>query len=295
MGAVDTVRLVAAQLGVLATVGALPCAGDGVPVGDPEPVRCENGEVVLWRHQVGRGYVDVAARPCWGAPLVAFVPEGRVTPAVVRRPWPVGDPREDAAERYRQRVHDLTHLAQVVGLDEPVVRRFDRALVEEVLRPKVDTRTLPPCVRPPRQETDEWALAACVQVLLDFYRYRYDQERLASELGLGTEEAPVRGTWRDVAPAVRGLTGEALSVAVSTAPTFTEYLTEVREERPSISFVPGHARLVTGYTRMSSLRLMGAGFAGLLVQDPAEGAARWENYDAMACVGSCTARVNLVP
>ncbi|MCE6999894.1 hypothetical protein LZG04_34530 [Saccharothrix sp. S26] len=105
----------------------------------------------------------------------------------------------------------------------------------------------------------------------------------------------MRGTGGDVAPAVRELTGKALSVRVSTAPTFTEYLAEVREERPSISFVPGHARVVTGCTRMSSLRLMGAGFAGLLVQDPAEGVVRWENYDAMACVGSCTASVRLVP
>ncbi|MEU4742151.1 hypothetical protein AB0G02_17050 [Actinosynnema sp. NPDC023658] len=295
MSSMETARLVAAQLGVLAAVGALPCAGDGVPVGEPVPVWCDSGEVVLWRHPVGRGYVDVAARPCWGAPLVAFVPEGRAESTVLRRPWPVTDPREEAAERYRQRVQDLAHLARVVGLDEPVVRRFDRGMVEEVLRPRVDTRTLPPCARPPEQEADEWALAACVQGLLAFYRYPYDQERLATELGLGTGPDPVRGTWDDVALAVRELTGKALSVEVSTAPTFAEHLTEVREQRPSISFVPGRARVVTGYTRMSSLRLIGASFAGLLVQDPAEGAARWENYDAMACVGSCTARVTLVP
>lgn len=295
MGSIDTARLVAAQLGVLATVGALPGVGHGVLGADPLPVRSDSGEVVLWRYPLGSGYVDVAARPCWGAPLVAFVPEGRAVPAVVHRQPVSAEVREAAVERYRQRVQDLTHLAQVFGLDEPVVRRFDRGLVEEVLRPRVDTRTLPPCVRPPLQETDAWALAACVQVLLDFYRYRYDQERLASELGLGTEDSPVRGSWREVALAVETLTGKALSAELSTAPAFAEYRTEVREERPSISIVPGHARVVTGYTRMSSLRLIGASFAGLLVQDPAEGAGRWENYDATACVGTCTARVNLVP
>ncbi|MEU4806460.1 hypothetical protein [Actinosynnema sp. NPDC023587] len=297
MATVESARLVAAQLGVLVTVGALPFPADGTRLSErPVPVCDETGEIVLWRHAAGDGYVDVAARPCLGAPLVAVVPEGRVEPPrALVRPVVSAAARIANEERYRQRVQDLTHLAQVLKVTEPVVRRFDRDLVEEVLRPRVDTRELRLCGRPFRQETAEWAAAACVQVVLDFYRYRYDQERLAEELGLGTEEHPVPGDEHDVAPALETLTGKALTAVLTSSPTFAEYRSEVRELRPSISFVPGHARVVTGYTRMSSLRLIGASFAGLLVQDPWEGDARWENYDATTLVGTCTARVNLIP
>ncbi|CCH29225.1 hypothetical protein ABZ816_38370 [Actinosynnema sp. NPDC047251] len=297
MATVDMARMVAAQLGVLVTVGALPIPADGVRLSDrPVPVCDETGEVALWRYPAGDGYVDVAARPCLGAPLVAVVPEGRLEPArPVARPTASAAARIANEERYRQRVQDLTHLAQVLKVTEPVVRRFDRGLVEEVLRPRVDTQELRLCGRPFRQETAQWATAACVQVVLDFYRYLYDQERLAEELGLGTEEFPVSGDEHDVAPALETLTGKALTAELTSTPTFAEYRSEVREHRPSISFVPGHARVVTGYTRMSSLRLIGASFAGLLVQDPWDGGARWENYDATTFVGTCTARVNLVP
>ncbi|MEV0675787.1 hypothetical protein AB0I60_04600 [Actinosynnema sp. NPDC050436] len=297
MTTVERARLVAAQLGVLVTVGALPFPAAGVRLSDePVPVCDETGEVLLWRHAAGDGYVDVAARPGLGAPLVAVVPEGRVEPArTSARPVVSAAARIADEERYRQRVQDLAHLAQVLKVTEPVVRQFDRGLVEEVLRPRVDTRELSLCGRPFRQETAEWATAACVQVVLDFYRYRYDQERLAEELGLGTEEHPVPGDEHDVAPALETLTGKALTAELTPTPTFAEYRSEVREWRPSISFVPGHARVVTGYTRMSSLRLIGASFAGLLVQDPWEGGARWENYDATTIVGTCTARVNLIP
>ncbi len=298
MATVGTALLAAAQLGVLATVGALPDLGDGVRLADePVPVPDTTGEVALWRHAVGSGYVDVAARPALGAPLVAVVPEGPVdaSPRPVARPVGGDAARIANEERYRQRVQDLTHLAHVLKVTEPVVRRFDRALVEEVLRPRVDRQELPLCGRPFRQETDEWAPAACTQLVLDFYRYRYDQERLAEELGLGTEDFPIAEGEHDVALALETLTGKALTAELTGAPTFAEYRSEVREFRPSISFVPGHSRVVTGYTRMSSLRLIGASFAGLLVQDPWEHRARWENYDTTTCVGTCTARVSLVP
>ncbi|MBB5958364.1 hypothetical protein FHS29_004972 [Saccharothrix tamanrassetensis] len=299
MATIESARLVAAQLGVLTTVGALPFPADGVRLADePVPVLDTAGEVVLWRYAAGSGYVDVAARPGLGAPLVAVVPEGSAdAPSRVLARTEVSEATRIAnEERYRQRIQDLTHLAQVLKVTGPVVRRFDRGLVEEVLRPRVDTRELALCGRPFRQETDAWAVAACAQVVLDYYRYRYDQERLAEELGLGTEDHPVAHGEQDVALALalETLTGKALTAETTTAPTFAEYRSEVRELRPSIGFVPGHARVVTGYTRMSSLRLIGASFAGLLVQDPWEGGARWENYDAMTCVGTCTARVSLV-
>jgi hypothetical protein len=368
--------LVATQLSVLTTLGALP----GLPHclrldGEPTPVHDVNGELLFWRLALhGKGYVDIAAHPGLGAPLVAIAPEAEWDPRglaadAARRgiehdalqfvafsfpklalrflrdgaevallelhtwaqvPEPrreLGDPpghferwsfldeqaedvRRDHEERYHQRVESLAHLANVLHVHEPVVRLFDRRVVEEVLRPHVDARELryshhdadhSTCIALRGQETNVWSVAASVQMLLDFYRYRYDQDRLAYELGLGTEDEPTglpHSREFDVVLALESLTGKSLTASMSMLPSFGEYRAEIRANRPLISFVPGHSRVVAGYTRTSSLRLMGASFAGLLVYDPwppnAGVITRWENVDTTAYRRTFTARVNLL-
>jgi hypothetical protein len=191
------------------------------------------------------------------------------------------------------------------------VRRFDRKIVEQVLRPRVDALELhyshsfadqSSCLGLVGQETNRWSAAASTQMILDFYRYRYDQERLADELGLGTEEHPVGlppSREFDVVVALENLTGKSLSAALSTTPTFAEHRSEIRANRPVISFVPGHCRVVAGYTRTSSLLLIGASFAALQVNDPwpprAGVVTRWENVDTIVCRSTVTAKVTLIP
>jgi hypothetical protein len=377
MTRIESARLVAAQLGVLATLGALPDLPDGPRLDrEPTPVHDVNGELLLWRvgSRGGHGYVDIAEHPCLGAPLVAVAPEGRWEPeellaeAASRgiehddlqfvaysfpklamrfllkgrevallelHTWeqvpevrsdlagPPGeferwsfldeqapDVRRNRAERYRQRLEALTHLAKVLHVDEPVVRRFDRKLVEQLLRPRVDALELhyshhyadqSSCLGLLGQETNRWSAAASAQMILDFYRYRYDQDRLATELRLGTEEHPTGlppGREFDVVLALENLTGKALSATLSTTPTFAEYRSEIRANRPVISFIPGHSRVVAGYTRTSSLLLIGASFAALQVNDPwpANGGVvtRWENVDTIVCRRTVTAQVTLV-
>ncbi|PRY30955.1 C39 family peptidase [Umezawaea tangerina] len=378
MTRIESARLVAAQLGVLATLGALPDLPDGPRLDrSPTPVHDVNGELLLWRIGTcgGRGYVDVAAHPMLGAPLVAVAPEAvwepeallaearargvehdelqfvaysfpklavrylldgvevallelhtweRVPPVRADLSEPPGEferwsfldelspqARHTHDERYRQRREALTHLANVLHVDDPVVRRFDRKIVEQVLKPRVDALELQyshrfsdqsSCLGLLGQETNRWSSAASAQMVLDFYRYRYDQERLADELGLGTEEHPSglpASRDFDVVRALENLTGKSLSAAMSTTPTFAEYRSEIRANRPVISFVPGHCRVVTGYTRTSSLLLIGASFAALRVADPwppkAGVVTRWENVDTIVCRNTVTARVTLVP
>lgn len=378
MTRIESARLVAAQLGVLATLGALPDLPDGPRLDrEPTPVHDVNGELLLWRIGScgGRGYVDVAAHPRLGAPLVAVAPEAVWEPemllgearsldvehdelqfvaysfpklavrflldgvevalrelhtweqvpevrADLTEPpgeferWSFLDEQAPAArqlleERYLQRIEALTHLANVLHVNEPVVRRFDRKIVEQVLRPRVDALELhyshsfadqSSCLGLVGQETNRWSTAASAQMILDFYRYRYDQERLADELGLGTEENPVglpASRDFDVVVALETLTGKSLTASLSTTPAFAEYRSEIRANRPVISFIPGHSRVVAGYTRTSSLLLIGASFAALQVNDPwpprAGVVTRWENVDTTVCRSTVTAKVTLLP
>lgn len=136
------------------------------------------------------------------------------------------------------------------------------------------------------QETNVWCVGASCQMLLDFYRYEYTQTRLAQALGLGTKASPNGLPYARVADVVTQLeflTSNALDATMITNPGWTTFRSEIRANRPLISFVPGHSRTVVGYTR-SLITLLGQlPFRGLLVYDPwppnAGVVTRWENFD----------------
>ena len=150
------------------------------------------------------------------------------------------------------------------------------------------------------QETSVWCVGASVQMVLDFYRYQYTQDRLATELGLGTRTNPNGLSYSDdgeVVVALENLTGKALTANMNTSPTFAEIRAEIRANRPVISFVPEHSRTVAGYTQSRFATIGSLGFRGLLVYDPwpvETGAiTRWENWDATTYRRTFTARVTL--
>lgn len=149
------------------------------------------------------------------------------------------------------------------------------------------------------QETNVWCVGASVQMLLDFYRYEYTQDRLAQELGLGTKANPNGLPYAndgDVVVALENLSSKALNAAMNTSPTFNEFRTEILANRPLVSFVPGHSRTVAGFTRTVSA-LAALNFQGLLVFDPwppnAGVITRWENFGATTYRRTFTARVAL--
>lgn len=144
-----------------------------------------------------------------------------------------------------------------------------------------------PCFELAGQETSVWCVGASVQMLLRFYRYNYTQARLATELGLGTAVQPnglPYGQEQRVVDALEALTSNALDAAKIASPGWSDYTTDLKANRPMISFVPGHSRAVAGYTR-NLIALAGfTPFRGLLVYDPwppnAGVITRWENFDA---------------
>jgi hypothetical protein len=165
----------------------------------------------------------------------------------------------------------------------------------ESLGLRVDTRRVAyslrdgdhvPCYELRAQETNVWCVAASVQMVLDFYRYNYDQTRIAADLGLGTLANPNGLSYshvNDVVTVLEAITSNALDADIITGPSWTNFRDEIRANRPLISFIPGHSRSVAGYTstRFGSFYL----FRGLLVYDPWPPGTgvitEWENFDAM--------------
>ena len=146
-----------------------------------------------------------------------------------------------------------------------------------------------------------WCVAASVQMVLDFYRYDYDQTRVASQLGLGTKANPSGLPYTrdgDTATALHVMSNNSLTTVMNTSPTFAQYRSEILANRPLVSFVPGHSRSVAGYTRTISPLFPSLNFNGLLVFDPwppnAGVITRWENYDTQTYRRTFTAHVTLV-
>ena len=200
-----------------------------------------------------------------------------------------------AAERRRR---TLTFRKRVGAWDSPKLRRIDVSTISAaklrstLILKLIDQRELHystrntdhfPCYELRGQQTNVWCVGASTEMLLNFYRYTYDQVRLAQELGLGTLANPNGLPYArvgDVVTVIENLTGNALDATMHVNPGFNIFRDEIRANRPLISFVPGHSRTVAGYTR--SLWPLAGGFRGLLVYDPwppnAGVITRWENF-----------------
>jgi Peptidase_C39 like family len=135
------------------------------------------------------------------------------------------------------------------------------------------------------QQTNVWCVGASTEMLLNFYRYSYDQVRLAQELGLGTLAHPNGLSYANVGlvvTVIENLTSNSLDATMFTNPGFNLFRDEIRANRPLISFIPGHSRTVAGYTQ-NLFSLVGTiPYRGLLVYDPwppnAGVITRWENF-----------------
>lgn len=214
--------------------------------------------------------------------------------------------------RYQKRasaLEDLLKRARRIPKDKIAIELFEPVIRRDILRLLVDTRDLHystrntdhfTCYEVRGQETSVWCVAASVQMLLDFYRYEYTQVRLAAELGLGTLANPNGLPYTrdgDVVTVVEAMSSGALDSTMNMTPSWAEFRNEIRANRPLISFIPGHARTVAGYTR-SGFSFGGlTPFRGLLVYDPwppnAGVITRWENFDAQTYRRTFTARVDL--
>lgn len=142
-----------------------------------------------------------------------------------------------------------------------------------------------PCYELRGQQTNVWCVAASCEMLLNFYRYHYTQVRLAAELGLGTLAHPNGLPYANVGLVVtklESLTSNALDVTMHTNPGWNVFHDEIAQNRPLISFVPGHSRTVAGFTHTIIDFFHPILFKGLLVYDPWPPTTgvitKWENF-----------------
>ena len=102
------------------------------------------------------------------------------------------------------------------------------------------------------QETNVWCVGASVQMLLEFYRYEYTQTRIAQE-SRGSARPATQTDSLALPARVTSLleliifASNALSATLYGTAPFTLFQQEIRQNRPVISFIPGHSRTVAGY------------------------------------------------
>jgi hypothetical protein len=142
------------------------------------------------------------------------------------------------------------------------------------------------------QQTPVWCVAASVEMILNFYRWRYNQPVIAEDLDLGTCDYPnglPYGQEIKVVNTLEKFSSNTLDAAMIATPSWTVFRDEIRADRPLISFVPGHSRAIAGYTESLISLVWELPYRGLLVYDPwpptdcdhpeAGGViTRWENF-----------------
>ncbi|NOZ77970.1 MAG: hypothetical protein GXP48_02075 [Acidobacteria bacterium] len=179
----------------------------------------------------------------------------------------VGAWREATAVRAFRGLDTLRVRPDLVRIRPEMIRLFG----SRELHFSGDAGTHHPCYELTGQATSVWCVAASTQMLLAFWRYGYTQDRIAQALGLGTRAHPSGLPYSrvgDVVTQIEALTSHALDATMVVNPGFNVFRDEIDENRPLISFIPGHSRTVAGYY-YTILHLPGQlAFRGLLVYDP---------------------------
>lgn len=273
---------------------------------------------------VAYSYPKVAVQFLVGEEEVAMLELGSWTPVPPRRQRKDDEPpsnfdrwsviEEFPPMRERESTKVLTErLRQWETIEIADARIIDATIynraIGAVLAPRTETRTVAyspttgdhvPCFELRGQLTNVWCVAASVQMILDFYRYNYEQTRIATSLGLGTISSPNGLPYtrdNDVVTTLEALTSNALDAAMNTSPNWNQFRDEIRANRPLISFIPGHSRAVAGYT--ATRTLLWNTFRGLLVYDPWPPTGgvitQWENFDATTYRRTFSAHVTIVP
>lgn len=188
------------------------------------------------------------------------------------------DLRAEAAESFEKRIAHWDQ-PKLRAIDPPFIAREVFRPIDVVVKlqethevhyaPRADDHHI--CYELRGQQTGVWCVAASVEMLLNFYRWRYDQPRLADELDLGTCTAPNGLPYGDeikVVNTLERLTSNTLDASMHATPGWSIHRDEIRADRPLISFIPRHSRTVAGFTE-SRIALLGElPYRGLLVYDP---------------------------
>lgn len=133
------------------------------------------------------------------------------------------------------------------------------------------------------QHTSVYCAVATGQMILDFYRYYFDQDDIATAMGTG---ATGTGNTGQVA-GYESLSNNCLVATYDTTATWTEAKNEIDANRPVKSGVPGHARACAGWKRQNIFLIGQPPRRWLKIYDPwpwnadicAGGQVYWEDWE----------------
>jgi hypothetical protein len=136
------------------------------------------------------------------------------------------------------------------------------------------------------QQTDVYCAVATGQMILDFYRYYYNQNDIAISMGTTSGGTGVY----EQATGIRSLSKNCLEASIDTTAAWSEAKTQIDLNRPLKSGIPGHARACFGWKRQNIFvvgRIRPRRW--LYILDPwpwnadlcQGGAVYWEDWDAV--------------
>jgi hypothetical protein len=135
------------------------------------------------------------------------------------------------------------------------------------------------------QQTDVFCAVATGQMILDFYKYHFTQDEIATAMNTGAGGT----TNPDQVTGYETLSGNCLDATFDGSADWAEARAEIDANRPLKSGIPGHARACAGWKRQN-ISLIGQPLRRWLrIYDPwpwnadicAGGQIVWEDWDAV--------------
>jgi hypothetical protein len=156
-----------------------------------------------------------------------------------------------------------------------------------------------PCFELYAQQTDVYCAVATGQMILDFYRYHYDQDDIAAAMGTGAGGTSNTGQ----VAGYESLSNNCLDATYDGTADWTEAKTEIDANRPVKSGVPGHARACAGWKRQNIWLVGQQPQRWLRIYDPWPwnadicdgGAVYWEDWDAVTHTNFISVRHRSTP
>jgi hypothetical protein len=140
---------------------------------------------------------------------------------------------------------------------------------------------------------------ACIQMLLQFYRYTYDQELIESYLNPFSpqnKQWPVKTPEKLLSNSINKLSRGALVSTLVKNPSFEDFEKELKENRPILAFTSNNnCRVVIG--TLHNLFLPGQPIDYLLVNDPTNSSAtiqQWESFESQNYTYLITGRLKTI-
>ncbi len=144
------------------------------------------------------------------------------------------------------------------------------------------------------QQTNVYCAVATGQMILDFYRYPFEQTAIAAAMGTGATGTSFAGQ----ETGYETLSNGCLDAGHDFSADWTEAKAEIDANRPLKSGIPGHARACAGWKRQN-ISLVGVPpKRWLQIYDPwpwnadlcSGGAVYWEDWDAVTHTNFCYVR-----